>query len=46
MGRGVRMLMCMYVDVFLPERERQNAERQNAERQNAERQNAELMVIN
>ena len=36
----------MYVDVFLPERERQNAERQNAERQNAERQNAELMVIN
>ena len=46
MGRGVRMLMFMYIDVFLPERERQNAERQNAERQNAERQNAELMVIN
>ena len=40
------MSMFMYVDVFLPERERQSAERQNAERQNAERQNAELMVIN
>ena len=40
------MLMFMYVDVFLPERERQNAERQSAERQNPERQNAELVVMN